>query len=283
MKTVIDAVNEFKGAFDNGNFANTHNENFLTNDDYVHMIVTNQNTDLEIGTLVVYSEVDERDDVDFICTRKQFNDLVTDCSLNFGKCSGVALAVYVAGAKQLLTKSDKELEVMDIDWGKAPEGATHYDGFLYYKECLGYFEFFCTDSWEWKRSGSSKSLLLHHMVSTKTSQQPKPVFTQEMCDNGELPSVGMECFIDGTGVIYIVVLAADNEGDCILTPKGEDGNYWQRSNVKHIKPAKTDKEKAIDYMQYAYDKGNNMADVLSEIEKGYVKGVSFQPLTVEVK
>ncbi len=39
--------------------------------------------------------------------------------------------------------------------------------------------------------------------------------------------------------------------------------------------ALAEEKKAIDYMQYAYDKGNSMRDVLSEIKKGYVQGVSF--------
>jgi len=63
----------------------------------------------------------------------------------------------------------------------------------------------------------------------------KPVFTQAMKEAGELPSVGMECYIDGTLVIYTIVLVGDSEGDFILTPK-EGDKYWQRSNVKYLKP-----------------------------------------------
>ena len=38
---------------------------------------------------------------------------------------------------------------------------------------------------------------------------------------------------------------------------------------------RTDEEKAIDYMNYAYSKGHSMADVLSEIKKDYVLGVKY--------
>jgi len=75
----------------------------------------------------------------------------------------------------------------------------------------------------------------------------KPAYTQEMADKGVMPSVGMECEIDGTGVAYVVVLTGDDEGDYILTPKKGD-KYWQRSNIQYIKPidTRTDEEKAID-------------------------------------
>jgi hypothetical protein len=89
------------------------------------------------------------------------------------------------------------------------------------------------------------------------------------------------------------VLPADNEGDLILTPKDEDGNYWQRLNVKNIKPIKPPIT-LIDGECYQFNSPSG------GLFKGYyipVKGLfvahkgsfdvhlctNIQPLTVEVK
>jgi len=102
----------------------------------------------------------------------------------------------------------------------------------------------------------------------------KPVYTQAMQEVGILPSVGMECYIDGTLVIYVVVLTGDSEGDFILTPK-EGDKYWQRSNVKYIKPidTRTDTEKcASDLDKLGY---NCNISLINSIKAGKVHGVTF--------
>ena len=257
MKTVIDAVNEFKGDFDNGNFANTHNDNFLINDDYVHMIVTNQNCDLEVGTLVVYSEVDERDDVDFICTRKQFNDLVSQMETNFGKCDPVLAAYYRhVTDKELLTKSTKELKVMDIDWSKAPEGATHYAGeseddvACWIKQDpdhgLSYVAV-------WLHEQRGKDAVVHWispgdfiLIDCVAKPQP-PVYTQAMADNGELPSVGMECELsegfngfDKGSILKVYSHDVSSNDSCVLAGaliKDVSGGVQAfEFHIKYLKP-----------------------------------------------
>ena len=101
----------------------------------------------------------------------------------------------------MTNKSTKELEVMDIDWSKAPEGATHYvkandnaglSEFVKYEESgkhgMGYYGF---DNEWW--STDVESCEGYYELTPKP--QPKPVFTQAMADNGELPQVGMEFLI----------------------------------------------------------------------------------------
>jgi len=141
---------------------------------------------------------------------------------------------------------------------------------------------------EWKCYQSvSESMTCPNCGDKPDVKKPesKPVYTQAMCDAGELPSVGVECHIDGTGVIYIIVLTKDSEGDLILTPK-EGDKYWQRSNVKYIKPVdtRTDEEKALDGLMDSYwDDSNERPnehspicfDVLKAIKAGKIHGVTW--------
>ncbi|HHZ68863.1 MAG TPA: hypothetical protein EYN54_00950 [Methylococcaceae bacterium] len=104
-----------------------------------------------------------------------------------------------------------------------------------------------------------------------------------MADNGELPPIGSE-FIDmGLNDIgdntTVLAIAHDLKLERVVYRRGsnlDDSEYF--GAVAHeCKPidTRTDKEKAIDDMKYAYEKGNNMEDVLSEITKGYVAGVKW--------
>ena len=104
MKTTYDAVNEFKGETDTGCTAFVCNQSSGSihgwyNDTFVDL-ATPQWTPL--------------------CCAKEFNDLVSQMETNFGRCSDIAISHWKKCTKELLTKSTKELNVMDIDWSKAP-------------------------------------------------------------------------------------------------------------------------------------------------------------------
>jgi hypothetical protein len=100
-------------------------------------------------------------------------------------------------------KSTKELEVMDI-WKNAPEWADRLgildgDSVFYnsehYQFCRGDNNKYNIISNEYTidyfTEEDSRAVFIN--CTSHNKPQPKPVFTQEMCDNGELPSVGMEC------------------------------------------------------------------------------------------
>jgi hypothetical protein len=57
-----------------------------------------------------------------------------------------------------------------------------------------------------------------------------PIFTQEMSDNGVLPSVGMEVMIDGEK--RVILMGADKDGDYITMSKG----VYQFDSIGYIKP-----------------------------------------------
>ena len=216
MKTVIDAVNEFKGEWPYGVF-NTiifgkHKQGW--SDFY-----TDNNTTLA------------NDNWNTICFTDEFLAIVAECETNFGKCSDIAISHWKKCTKVLLTKDlDKELD-MDIDWSKAPDGATHYnpsdfvDLCKYYKLSGDEYVYFYNGRWE--SSGASKKGLDKVLIKRP---QPTPIFTKEMADNGVLPSVGMEVMIDGEK--RAILMGADKDGDYITMSKG----VYQFDSIGYIKP-----------------------------------------------
>lgn len=174
----------------------------------------------------------------------------------------------------------KGTKMNDIDWTKAHKDATHWDA-------LGEVFRNSTGFWSTKRgneyyvelpSHDKRDLSIDRYIARPVE---KPVFTQAMADAGELPNVGMECNFDTS----FFTDKNSNNGICEIIAYFKD-KVWINIinfecviniNVIDFKPIDTrsDKEKAIDYMEYSYKKGNSMADVLNEIHKGYVHGVKW--------
>ena len=107
--------------------------------------------------------------------------------------------------------------------------------------------------------------------------QPKPVYTQEMCDNGELPPIGSE-FIDvelndvGDNTT-VLAIAHDLKLKRVVYRRGrnlDDSEYF--GAVAHeCKPidTRTDKEKAIDKIILG-DTGANTRELLSIVYDKWV-------------
>ena len=79
----------------------------------------------------------------------------------------------------------------------------------------------------------------------------KPVYTQAMCDNGEWPSVGMECLInfpDIDNAWYKYTIDFMGKHTFIATCEDVSERFGHSDDVhfKPLTPPKTDKEKAID-------------------------------------
>ena len=161
-KTIIDAVNELKGDLDNS-WLYSHVSN---KDDRKYIAFRVTGCDYRC-----YPFNHSSKQFQYICTIEEFNDLVSQMETNFGECSDVAISHWKKCTKVLLDKElDKELEVMD----KVSCYVCHVGAYPMQQYC-----------------GSCG----HELLSELIPKQPKPVFTQEMCDNGDLPSVGMECLI----------------------------------------------------------------------------------------
>jgi len=93
-----------------------------------------------------------------------------------------------------------------IDWSKAPEWATGVGTLSSYKFWMN------DDSYE-AFDGNKRIFFTNYdstdygcfvPIAIKPKPESIPVFSQAMCDAGELPSVGMECFyLDSTTNNYI--------------------------------------------------------------------------------
>ena len=241
MKTVIDAVNEFEGELKRDTRLIIR-DGRGTYESCLHQIVN--------------------DFYKLVCTRDQFNDLVSQMETNFGKCSPsyeeykkTWNLVQEHNKPETLeecesrTKSDKELEVMDI-WKNAPEGATHYGtSGNFFKETDGKFAIFTCGllygGWLVDNQAQPSRINL-------TPKPVQPVFTRSMADNGELPVVGMDCMIhhecaakDSWVKVYIVAVTED-----YIISKSNGSAFEQHYHIKSLsfKPidTRTDKEKAID-------------------------------------
>lgn len=153
----------------------------------------------------------------------------------------------------------------EIDWGKAPEGTTHYntkgEWARYYKQEEGVLKFWVLG--EWTLSMSKKDQL-------DLIEKPKLVYTQDMCDRGELPSVGMECMVSGTLVnsflerfhgkkVEIVCHDTNSKGDpcAVFKCKDEEGYFKYHALVAGCFKPLPPKVELIDGKAYRFDSGNH--------------------------
>jgi hypothetical protein len=105
------------------------------------------------------------------------------------------------------------------------------------------------------------------------------VFTQAMADNGELPVVGARITLrynfDSKRVTHSGTVLFASGRNCILETEHGEQCFKIGDYIYEAIDTRTNKEKACDYMKCAYEKGNSMEDVLSEITKGYVVDVKW--------
>ena len=198
-----------------------------------------------------------------------------------------------------MQKSTKELEVMNIVWSKAPEGATHYkfskdnEG-CFYKACDSEFALMFNGS-EWLYTGWTTNDVIKNITKPwPVYFMPKPqeplAYTQAMADKGELPSVGMECQTS-TGIITVKYI-----GKKIVVADDFKGNEFQMSKkcaLHALKPLVTPIElihgEAYNFID---SECNNTNGIYSEDEHSFTslsvewladRCTNIQPLTVEGK
>ena len=296
MKTVINAVNELKGL----GLSAVVGDKYLSSDGV---------TEKTINTYVHL----------FACDKEQLNDwsraytefvwrINTGESPNFtGDVEWIDKngEVHKVSMKTLywdldivfwrpVLKSDKELD-MDI-WKNAPEAATHYapeteydvdcwvwvDGNEHKFVCVG--DDTLDDKRVWYNDGPFNGVLIPRPVQSS-------IFTQEMADDGVLPSVGMECRLGELLVVYILGKTKNFEltGQLAFEVIGGDDERINEvgtslGNFKPLTPPKTDDEKFMDALveyNLCTDDLDWKEHLLGFIKSGELHGVSFQPLTVE--
>ena len=151
MKTTYDAVNEFKGVWPNIIMKESRDKG-----DVIGFCKSNH-TVFEVNEFHWVAEGFDISVFYWVCNNVEFNDLISQMETNFGKCKqSYSDYKLIESTKDWLglgsvkrfdyepAKSDKELEVMDIDWSKAPEGATHY-GYETEKYNGGFYKIISSD------------------------------------------------------------------------------------------------------------------------------------------
>ena len=230
MKTVMDAVNEFKGEWP-----------------YGEPSIVQQ---LSTGNLDCWHEEDEdalnTGNFRMVCTRKEFNDLVSQLETNFGVCK-LTYAKY----KRAVTKSTKELQVMDEESNQCK--ISNLGNLLHNMSCS------MDDEDEQNEFGGYASFCWYLADELRKSEcavdTTKLVFTQAMADNGELPVVGMECQFkfqhqneDEFDWCFVIGKSKDSDWLIFHDKNIESFSHNINKGVYVFKPidTRTDKEKAID-------------------------------------
>lgn len=176
-----------------------------------------------------------------------------------------------------------KLNDKQIDWNNAPEWATSYaklknkDWYYYLNDKCYAFLTNLDEVYEYGLTDESTEHFLFGDFDVLEERPVKPVFTQAMADNGELPPVGSEFMHKG---VLAVALSTSAEHDGVVTFTTDNGCSveccW--NNDAWVKPVdtKTDKEKLFDEINsipriYIAD----AEEFLNKIVSGKLHGVTF--------
>tara|TARA_R110000868_G_scaffold162439_1_gene393644 strand:+ start:3683 stop:4570 length:888 start_codon:yes stop_codon:yes gene_type:complete len=209
LKTVWDAVNELRGDVNNSPARHRGDEGYVLYYRPESFYVTSSS-----------GHTTTNGSHQYVSTITAFNALVEEMKANFGKCSHLDCAAYQLADKTLLEKETKPDYTSLEFWKDAPEGATHYklsanspSSSCWYMAKTNHFAMMYTGTWEntgWNsldvvnnNVGKINVTFISRPQSTPTETPEekealdsivnKPlVYTQEMVDNGVLPSVGMK-------------------------------------------------------------------------------------------
>ena len=260
MKNVIDAVIELKGDLSNS---------FNFRGDEVNLT---QGT----GILIAINYVP---DYGLICTIKDFNACIDELSTNYGRMPIGLLELWQQGLKK------QQENKADIDWSLAPEGATHHlmagvngvMGAFYRLDNSGLHLYHCKRK-KWVDGLNKTSWLVgNKLITTKPT---KVIYTQDQCDAGELPPIGLLIQIrtdyGDDNEFYNGILLAENKGVIWFDDDKYGGRLHSRNEVT-LQPidTRTDTEKAVDDM--AVFVGNCESDfgIIQAIKAGKIHGVTW--------
>ena len=212
---------------------------------------------------------------------------------------------YVRSAKTPLTKETK-VDYTSLEfWKDAPDDMSKFGSI----GISGEEVFYNNTRYCYEKSGkdfpfnteNECTFDFNEVTLIATRPKPSPVFTKAMSDAGALPQVGMMVIDKRNNCEYEILLTADTNGYYVM--QGYDGSYHCEL-LKYLKPidTRTDKEKADDKMRESLEDGKayqfdyqlkgvrvgvyNKREgkfILSESSIYTVYCTNIQPLTVEVK
>ena len=296
MKNIIDAVNEFKGEWERIIYTCIQKGEEIAIESFGNDADFNETKGFISRGIAGFNKSKYRK----ICNEKQFNDLVSQMETNFGECN-ISYSEHCSNESVRLQKSDKEVEVMDRDGSKAPKtkGECCYVDSSLDGVPSGFYEdrkpkmFFRADSMGNKKDDGYlfRSDDYSDKIAITRQPQPKPVFTQEMCDDDEyLPTVDMLVKHQGVEKEVIGELDVNNK----LALKSIDNGIYSLAHINDIFPT-TPPIELIDGKAYQFyieevtnifhaiwsKERQQMCTEHSYFYKRVCEGI--QPLTVEVK
>jgi len=259
MKTVMDAVNEFKGEFPLLRY---------TTDGWY-----------EDGCDLTYREMT-------VCSEMDFSELLIKLETNFGESE--SYSNYKVNYEMI---NDDMKPVMDIDWSKAPEGATHHgiESGCYYG---GFYKIISSD--EGFFHDKSRWLKCQSWPELKERPQPKPskatfinctsdcdksVFTQAMADKNELPPIDSE-YLDEDNQLCKALFHFSSFviGQMLDNPPIQQYPVFStaRNDRVSVIDTRTDKEKAIDDLdKLDYFHKLEGEEFINDVINGKIHGVEW--------
>ena len=161
---------------------------------------------------------------------------------------------------------------MQNDWIQAPESAINYakmingnHGVYYWLSNTGYWAIGDNDHTEYHEfdlefaGGENFARVDFEVISARRNTESIPVFSQAMCDAGELPSVGMECKYHDVSRDILVLIKY--KSDWVIVFQQIEEGYAKHVEIskpvdevkfKPLTPPKTDEEKAIESMMDSF-------------------------------
>ena len=293
MKTVINAVNELKGEL-SGELSSYA----LLSYKYLKFSIVTYKWVGSNSSIASHAYED-------VCTRDEFLATVAECETDFGKCNPINVSHYKLADKVLLTKDlDKELDMeklidTNLDWSKDDEYIvctkansitkcwTIGDKYKIKQSLKG--DFVVDDLGRNRYKGDLAG------ANFTLQDKPTPIFTQEMVDNGVFPGVGMMVeLIIFENLTSLGHIEFKNEVGFLFRYKENNlcdfMEFGSDVAFKPLTPPITPEEQALnDMMEQLKNEGICSYDpimlriLIAKFKANKIHGVSFQPLTVEVK
>ncbi|MCP4326325.1 MAG: hypothetical protein GY787_31710 [Alteromonadales bacterium] len=274
MKTVLDAVIEFKGEwpFISGFMSIPSDDNDVSEQGKLRAAPSKHTNECWVNA----------------CHRDEFNSLVDELASNFGECD---ISYQKHCSNEVIRLEGNEMKTVTHEcWYQVDGGEV----FSWETGSLSDTHFWDGACWE------PEQLTANNEDNVIFTPRPEvnPVYTQEMHEAGELPSVGMECLTkykhqDDTMWLSCFIVGLNKDGDYLVfehTIRGLDQHHI-KDGVYDFKPLTTP-VKLIDGKAYQFNaRGYQYCGIYNEdrkilnVDQGQwfdvVAVTNIQPLKVE--
>ena len=126
-----------------------------------------------------------------------------------------------------------------------------------------------------------KELKVEKMTEETKEQKDKPVYTQEMADNGELPPVGSSVVLrynfDSKTVTHAGIVLFSSAGNCILATDYGESHFNIGDYIYEAIDTRTDEEKLIDEMENLITEHCSSNGTLRDLPRTFLEHYDITP------